>query len=230
MNNSFGISLILSLPFLSLTQDNICPSEVGENVVHICEKNFVSGEIFYLNTARGFKYEGNCVCQLTAHGAAIDLELSVHEVDKSCDATLYFSPPIDHMYNCADKSPPTVSGRIEPGQTAFISFFKPSPDVVADFCVMVAQTTTDGSMGLTCTRGKLRSDRPAPHADNTRKDATKDVAISAFVVSLVVVVTFVVVVVAIILIAIVCYCRERRRVRKLSISPINVNDHGNTHL
>ncbi|XP_046363386.2 uncharacterized protein LOC124140074 [Haliotis rufescens] len=224
MDNSIGIIFFLSLPSPYLMQGNICPSEDGKEVVHICEKNFVSGDIFYLNTARGVNYEGNCVCQLRAQGAAVDLELSVHEVDAACDATLYFSPPIDHMYNCADQSPPTVAGRIEPGQTVFISFFKPSPDVIADFCVKVVQTTTEvGSMGLTCTQGTLTPDASSHQTDNTQQ-AT---AISAVVVSLIVVGIFAAVVVAILLMGLVGYCRERRRVKKLHVSaaPININDH-----
>ncbi|XP_048240264.1 uncharacterized protein LOC124140049 [Haliotis rufescens] len=151
---SIRIVIALILPCSYFTQENICPTTSGEKVVHVCEGNFATGTSVYLDTFKAVNYEGGCTCQLRAQGGAVDLQVSVQGVHAACDATLYFAPPIDHTYNCADKTPTTTTGRIESGQSVFLSLTKSSD--VADFCVHLVQTSTAGSLNVACTKGTLK--------------------------------------------------------------------------
>lgn len=114
------------------------------SVVHVCEDNFASGASIYLDTFKAVNYEGNCACQLKAHGGAVDLQLSVQGVHKDCDATLYFPPPIDYTYKCADKTSSNTTGRIGPGQVVFLTLIKRSE--VTDFCVHLVQISSAGKL------------------------------------------------------------------------------------
>ncbi|XP_067676341.1 mucin-21-like [Haliotis asinina] len=138
----------------SSIRENICPNSSGEKVVHMCESNFASGTSIYLDTFKAVDYQGSCVCTLRAQGGAVDFQMSVQGVHADCDATLFVPPPIDHTYNCVDKTPSTTTGRIGSGQMLFISLTKNSD--VADFCVHLVQTSTVGSLNVVCTQGTLK--------------------------------------------------------------------------
>ncbi|XP_046359283.1 uncharacterized protein LOC124137142 [Haliotis rufescens] len=148
--------IVFILPCLYFTHGNICPTASGEKVVHVCEDNFASGASIYLDTFKAVNYEGNCLCDLRAQGGAVDLQLSVQGVHKDCDAILYFPPPIDYTYKCADKASSNTTGRIGPGQVVFLTLVKRSE--VTDFCVHLVQiSSAAGSLNLACFRGTLKS-------------------------------------------------------------------------
>ncbi|XP_046560572.1 uncharacterized serine-rich protein C215.13-like [Haliotis rubra] len=153
-NIGIRIVILLILPNSYLTQENICPTSAGEKVVHVCESSFASGTSIYLDTIKAVDYQGSCTCTLRAQGGAVDFQLSVQGVHTDCDATLYVPPPIDHTYNCVDKTPSTTTGRIGSGQILFISLTKNSD--VADFCVHLVQTST-GSLNVACSTGTFET-------------------------------------------------------------------------
>ncbi|XP_067675206.1 uncharacterized protein [Haliotis asinina] len=129
-----------------------CQTTTGDTVVNICERSFGSGTAIYLDTSKAVNYQGRCVCQLRAQGGTVDLQLTVQGGSSQCDATLYFTQAIDHTYNCGDRTPSNTTGRIEPGQMIILTLTKGS-DAVADFCVLLVQTSFGGSLSLSCSEG-----------------------------------------------------------------------------
>ncbi|XP_046363232.2 mucin-5AC-like [Haliotis rufescens] len=149
----------------------VCQSTSGDKVVNMCEGNFDSGAAIYLDTAKAVNYQGRCVCQLSAQGGDVDLQLSVQGAHADCDATLYFSPSIDHTYNCADRTSSNTTGRIESGKMVFLTLTKGS-DAVADFCVLLVQTLSGGSLSLNCLEGKLKVTVVPPTTTSTLPNST----------------------------------------------------------